>query len=114
MGTRRGEDAELAEGPNPLFVGKVDADLFGQYRAAQVDLHDPLIERVAASRLPKGSGIPVDDPGSVAWIAQRGPDAAGHLPALIRRVDEERGIEHGVDVLAKLDQPQVPLRGKDV
>ena len=114
VGTGRGKDAELAEGLGPLFVREVDANLFDQDRTAQVDLHDPLVERVGPGWLPKGRGVPVDDPGGVAWVAQRRPDAAGHLPALIRRVGEQMGVERGVDVLAELDQPQVPLRRKDM
>ena len=77
-------------------------------------MHDPLVERVAAGWLPKGGGIPVDDSGSGVGVTQRRPDAAGHIPALIGRVDEEMGVERGVDVLVELDQPQVPLWGEDV
>jgi len=77
-------------------------------------LHDPFINRIAGVGLPEGCSVPIDDPICTGLIAQRRPDTAGHIAALIGRVYEEVRICHRIDVLTESDQPQMPLIAENV
>ena len=99
-------DRELLQGSGARLVGKAQANLAGQYRAAQGDIEIPLFERIVGVGLPRGRGIAVEREGGGLGAGAGFPNAAFDLAALLSRVVEEMGVAHGVYFSAEMDQVQ--------
>ena len=103
-----GENRELVERSSTILVGKFEADLLGEYGAAEVYLHRPVVEGIAGGGLPKGCGIAVDDPSGGIRVAAGFPDATRYVVApRAGSMGKKMSISSRVDVLAKFDQLQL-------
>ena len=97
----------MPERPRPLLVGKFQADLLGQHRATQVDLHKPLAYDVTGIGFPESRRITINDASSRSLAAAGFPDTARDLATGPRRVAKERRIGNNIGILVVLDQLQL-------